>query len=394
VPLVSLNCRLRNRTKDYDNRHNGSSLDVAGLLMSICRVAVVDVGQRGLPITAALAAGLTSDPHFDVTYISTSDRSVWFDSGAADAQSFTWVDLNVPAGRLRLPSTVAKLWFHFACHRYDIILDTGLTLLNYLPRLLRRSARHAVIVHDPAPHPGRRDHVLHRLMSGRFRKADVLVTLSNYCTELLRTQTSANIVESFLGAYSATAVRPAEEIAASRFNLLFWGRLEAYKGTGLLLEAFEQALPQEPRLELRVAGSGDLGPLKARFETLGASVTEGWLTEAELAEFLRWSGIILLPYVSATQSGVAAMAIANGIPCIATDVGALSEQVRNGETGVLVMANDPAAFAQAIVDITRQPLLAEEMAVNSFNRAADSDNWSTIAPKLISDILNAPLRDK
>ena len=59
--------------------------------------------------------------------------------------------------------------------------------------------------------------------------------------------------------------------------------------------------------------------------------------------------MVVLPYRSATQSGVTHVAYALGVPVITTDVGGLAETVTPGETGLVSPPEDPAALAEAIV---------------------------------------------
>ena len=58
--------------------------------------------------------------------------------------------------------------------------------------------------------------------------------------------------------------------------------------------------------------------------------------------------VAVLPYRSATQSGVTQVAYALGVPVITTDVGGLAETVKPGETGLIVPPENPAALAEAI----------------------------------------------
>ena len=57
---------------------------------------------------------------------------------------------------------------------------------------------------------------------------------------------------------------------------------------------------------------------------------------------------VVLPYVSATQSGIAQIAYNFDRPVIATNVGGLAEVVKDGLTGMIVPPNDPAALARAL----------------------------------------------
>jgi glycosyltransferase involved in cell wall biosynthesis len=58
---------------------------------------------------------------------------------------------------------------------------------------------------------------------------------------------------------------------------------------------------------------------------------------------------VVLPYTSATQSGIAQIAFHFDLPVIATDVGGLAEVVRDGETGLLAQPRDPDALAGRII---------------------------------------------
>jgi glycosyltransferase involved in cell wall biosynthesis len=58
--------------------------------------------------------------------------------------------------------------------------------------------------------------------------------------------------------------------------------------------------------------------------------------------------VVMLPYISATQSGIAQIAYNFNKPVIATNVGGLAEVVRDGVTGFVVPPNDPQALARAV----------------------------------------------
>jgi glycosyltransferase involved in cell wall biosynthesis len=57
---------------------------------------------------------------------------------------------------------------------------------------------------------------------------------------------------------------------------------------------------------------------------------------------------VVLPYRSATQSGIIQVAYALGLPVITTDVGGLGEVVIDGETGFIVPPGDNAALVGAV----------------------------------------------
>src|SRR5262249_8338267 len=69
----------------------------------------------------------------------------------------------------------------------------------------------------------------------------------------------------------------------------------------------------------------------------------------EVEALFKAADVVVLPYRSATQSGVTHVAYALGVPVILTDVGGLGETVRGEETGLVVPPEDPAALADAVV---------------------------------------------
>ncbi len=73
------------------------------------------------------------------------------------------------------------------------------------------------------------------------------------------------------------------------------------------------------------------------------------------------AALVVLPYVSATQSGVIPIAAAFGRAVIATNVGGLAEQVDGGRLGVLIPPADSAALAHAVVQLLQDPERASEL---------------------------------
>jgi glycosyltransferase involved in cell wall biosynthesis len=121
--------------------------------------------------------------------------------------------------------------------------------------------------------------------------------------------------------------------------LLFFGLIREYKGLDLLIEAFGKL---DPRHHLVIAGEpyGDFGDYQKQIDAspLKANIHlhPRFITDAEVPVFFSAADVAVLPYRSATQSGITAVAFHFGVPVIATDVGGLPETVRTGSTGVLV----------------------------------------------------------
>lgn len=88
---------------------------------------------------------------------------------------------------------------------------------------------------------------------------------------------------------------------------------------------------------------------------------EGFLAAQELVEHLRTCSVALFPYRAATQSGGVVLAKALGLVPVATDVGALGEQISHGRSGLLVPpGTSPMRWAETL-ETLRDPGVRAEM---------------------------------
>lgn len=144
------------------------------------------------------------------------------------------------------------------------------------------------------------------------------------------------------------------ELGLSKPTLLFFGYVRAYKGLDYLLRALPRVLE---RTEVQLLVVGEFYDDRSKYDRLvdehgiGGSVTivDEHVPDEDVAKYFTASDVVVLPYVSATQSGITQVAYAFGLPVISTDVGGLPEVVRDGETGYIVRAEDEEALADAIV---------------------------------------------
>ena len=136
--------------------------------------------------------------------------------------------------------------------------------------------------------------------------------------------------------------------------LLFFGFVRHYKGLDVLIEAMPRVLARRP-VTLVVAGEfyEPVEPIQLRIAQLGLServrVYDRYLADEEVGDLVAAADCVVLPYRSATQSGVVLVAYAGGCPVISTAVGGLPEVVEDGVTGYLVPPEDPVALADAIL---------------------------------------------
>lgn len=146
--------------------------------------------------------------------------------------------------------------------------------------------------------------------------------------------------------------------------LLFAGFVRPYKGLDILLEAMPLVLAERP-LHLLVAGEfwQGVAPYQEQIARLGigeaVTLVDEYLPNEQLAACLQRADVVVLPYRSATQSGIIQAAFGQGTPVITTNVGGLGEVVDHERTGLVVSAEDPAALAAAINRFFAEEMRAE-----------------------------------
>ncbi|NQV05523.1 glycosyltransferase family 4 protein [bacterium] len=171
---------------------------------------------------------------------------------------------------------------------------------------------------------------------------------------------------------------------------VFFGGLRPSKGVDDLIEAFALARPQvEASLVVAGYASGvDPDAYRASAGRLGIGpdvvIDARYLPLGEVAPLLRIATVVVLPYRSATASGVLQASYAAGRPVIVTDVGGLPEAVVDGSTGFVVPVSDPDALATALIKMLSDPAEAAEMGMAALAYAHEHYSWQPIAGEILA----------
>lgn len=190
------------------------------------------------------------------------------------------------------------------------------------------------------------------------------------------------------------------ELPADRRVALFLGLIRAYKGVDLLIEAVSR-LPAESDWFLLVAGEpwGQLGSeLRRLVRDLGdedrVRLRLGWLPEAEVPTLLAAADLMVLPYRAGSQSAVAPLALAAGLPVLSTTVGGLPEVVQDGINGVLVEAGSADALARALEELTRERLAELVKGARASQSRLTWNGYAEALEKLLLEVTSQESRVK
>ncbi|MGH7076983.1 MAG: glycosyltransferase family 4 protein [Acetobacteraceae bacterium] len=289
-------------------------------------------------------------------------------------------------GRLAAaPWLIDNLTSHLAQLQPGIAVAAMPALLDPLMHaaLARRAIPFAIIVHDAAHHPGDGLVLQMALQRRMIRRAALVVALSRHVGAMLRDQKLVSEQRLLIARHPPFdfGAIPPPAPHEGPFRLLFFGRLRRYKGLDLLAQAVER-LPAG-RFALRVVGRGPAGPELGRLATLeGVSVENRWVPEDEIGGLLAWADAVVLPYREASQSGVAAAALAAGRPVVATRVGGLAQQLE-GESLARLAAPEPAALAACLSSLADAPS-SPVLALGPGPERAPADAWAAFAAEILA----------
>lgn len=270
----------------------------------------------------------------------------------------------------------------------DVLMAAALRILG---------TRVVVVVHDADTHAGDGFPMQMFLQRLLCRFASGLAVLCEHVGTRLRQQGLAGpllrTVIPFEHPPFAFAMPAARRVEGPP-RLLYFGRLLPYKGLDLLASALA-SLPAEAALSVRVVGSGpECAALDALRACRGVTVENRWVPETEIGALLAWSDAVILPYREASQSGVAAAALAAGRPVIATEVGGLREQLSNAPHTLFCDA-DVGSLACAILRWLEAPprIITPPSADAAWRHAVSallSAIESGLPPKRRSALVDAP----
>lgn len=142
--------------------------------------------------------------------------------------------------------------------------------------------------------------------------------------------------------------------------LLFFGYVREYKGLKYLLRAMPEICREDEKVNLWVVG--EFGADREEYFKLiheleiedRVQVRDAYTPDREVEKYFAAADLVVLPYTSATQSGIVQIAYGFTKPVVVTDVGGLPDVVKDGETGYIVEAGNPQAIAGAVVRFFRE----------------------------------------
>jgi glycosyltransferase involved in cell wall biosynthesis len=173
-------------------------------------------------------------------------------------------------------------------------------------------------------------------------------------------------------------------ISSDRITLLFFGLIREYKGVDLLIEAFGK-LPDNYQLVI----AGEVYEKEKDYQGLikrsaGAErifFHDRYISDTEVSLYFSAATVCVLPYRTATQSGVTALAYHFEIPVLATDVGDLKRTIEAVSGGLVVSVPDPDEIVKGIIRLTEEDFL--NRSIQGIRGGKDQYSWEKFSSELL-----------
>ncbi len=234
-----------------------------------------------------------------------------------------------------------------------------------------------------------------RRVSRLFNSADAVIALSPYWRDVLVNHIhvapeKVHVIGN--GVPSPAASRP-EPSRSEVPTILFMGEVGERKGIDILLPALATLTAADLRWRAIVGGNGAVEEARARAEALGIADHihfPGWVGEEDVSRYMREADIFTLPSRAENQPLSILEAMAHGLPVVSTRVGAIPEQVLDGESGLLVPPGDVQALADALARLVRDAGLRTAMGAagkrhfaRHYSLAACADRFAALYRSLL-----------
>ena len=263
--------------------------------------------------------------------------------------------------------------------------------LGYITRRMKKHCKVISILDNVIPHE---PHFFDAPLTKYFLKGSTgSVTLCEAVSkDLLELQPEARYTVIQHPLYSHFGNKLPREEAEDRLglehgkkNLLFFGLIREYKGLDILLEAFRMLPGNEWQLIIAGEPYGSFDKYQKIIDSIPGKerirMSLKYIKDSEVTEYFSAADVAVLPYRSATQSGISSVAYHFEVPMIVTDVGGLKETIGDRGTGLVSPEISPEAICKETLRFFSNPAI-KEGCIRNIRIEKERLSWKTFACRL------------
>lgn len=246
-----------------------------------------------------------------------------------------------------------------------------------------------LVIHDGVMHQGEYDNKHQAIMNLAMRLASHHIYLTEYVAH--RVKSRLNIVKPYYIIPHGPIIygKPQPRNLGNVLKLLVIGRLSYYKGLHIICKIIPYL--KTNKCELTIAGSmpSDIRHLFANNDCV--NLIDHYLTEEEINRLVNDNDVLLMPYIEATQSGIAAMSIGYCRPSIITKVGGLPEQLSSNEAFYMGNISSDSLLEQILQIKNNNDLYYEK--TKNLELKKNALNWESITEQFERIVLSGQERE-
>ncbi len=265
--------------------------------------------------------------------------------------------------------------------------------LGYVTRHLRKTCKVISILDNVTPHEQR---FFDTPLTKYFLKGSDghVVMCKAVADDLLKLRPDAKYITMQHPLYSHFGEKLPREEALEKLgipddgkrNLLFFGLIREYKGLDILLRAFAE-LGEEYRL---IVAGEPYGPFDKYQEIIDEHpecrerihLFLHYIKDSEVGKYFSAADLAVLPYRSATQSGISSVSYHFEVPMVVTDVGGLKETIGDKGTGILAKECTPECIREEIEGYFNNPLTAEKC-IENIRKEKERLSWGNFCSAIL-----------
>ncbi|MGG3271378.1 glycosyltransferase family 4 protein [Priestia aryabhattai] len=265
-------------------------------------------------------------------------------------------------------------------------------VFNIAISLILKGKKMFYFLHDPIPHSGEK--ILRRLVINLQNKivshlSNTVVVASDTISSSIKRNNilglrnkKIEVIE--LGLLDNLAFKQlTQEKSEEEIDILFFGRIEHYKGLDVLAQALRYSESLGNNYTCQIVGKGSLNEFIKDKDLSLFNINNEYVSDYELASFIKKSKIVVFPYKNATGTQTIQAVYYYGKPVIVTNVGCFSDYVVNGVTGFIVDNGNYKELANKIDFLIKDYDIRHKMGANAQSVTKARFSMNMIAKKYI-----------
>lgn len=241
------------------------------------------------------------------------------------------------------------------CKRHDINtvhFINGPGDISLIKILEAKEIKCVSTIHDLHPHESKKEwhkELRASIINKRFYKSfllskNIITNSINQYNDLKLEYENKNIFYHSFPSLVSDVIKNGNDISPELVNInkpyiLFFGRIEEYKGISLLYKIFTETSDLYEHFYLVIAGKGTL-PFNRASNEKNVIIMNRYIKDTEIANLYKKAACVVYPYISATQSGVLSLAYYYRTPIVASDVPFFKYNIQQSKAGVLFKNGD------------------------------------------------------